>query len=189
METQTPTQDTALQTFTIDPAHSQVTFSVRHMGFSKVRGRFQELEGTVHVDPDDVESLEAKATIDADSINTGDEKRDQHLRSDDFFGAEEHPELTFESTEVKDVDGSTFTLVGDLTIRDVTRTVELDAEYLGQAQDPWGNTRVACEAQGTINRKDYGLNWNQVLETGGVLVGEKVDIRLEVQAVQQEEEE
>ncbi len=186
METPT-TKDTALQTFTIDPAHSQMGFSVRHMGFSKVRGRFTEFSGTVRMDPDDISTFEAEATIDTSSITTAQQKRDAHLRSEDFFHAEEHPQLTFRSTGVKDVSGSSFTLEGELSMRGETRPVELEAEYLGAGQDPWGGTRVGFEARTTVNRKNFGLNWNQALEAGGVLVSEKVEIVLEVEAAREEE--
>lgn len=183
----TRTED-VIQTYTIDPAHSRLGFTVRHMGFSKVRGSFEQFEGAVYMDSDDLATLEAEATIQTQSITTNEEDRDEHLRSADFFDVDTYPTITFESTEVRDVSGDAFTLVGELTIRGVTKTVELEGEYLGEGTDPWGGTRVAFEAETTINRKDYGLNWNQVLETGGVLVSENVDIRLEVQAVQQEEE-
>ena len=179
----TTTQDTALQTYTIDPAHSQAGFTVRHMGFSKVRGSFETFEGTVRMEPENIESLEAEVSIDTASITTRDEKRDAHLRSEDFFHADKHPTLDFRSTGVKNVSGNSFTLEGELSMRGKTRDVALEAEYLGEGQDPWGGTRVAFEAATTINRKDFGLNWNQALEAGGVLVSEKVDITLEVQAV------
>lgn len=182
-----PTEN-AIQTYAIDPAHSRLGFTVRHMGFSKVRGSFEQFEGIVHLASDDLASLEAEATVQTRSITTNAEDRDEHLRSADFFEVDSHPTITFKSTAVRDVSGSTFTLVGDLTIRGVTKTVELEGEYLGEGLDPWGGTRVAFEAETTINRKDYGLNWNQMLETGGVLVSEKVDIILEVQAVQDQEE-
>lgn len=185
METST---ENALQTYAIDPSHSRLGFTVRHMGFSKVRGSFEDFEGTVRMASDDLATLEAEATVQTQSITTNEEDRDEHLRSADFFEVESHPTITFESTDVRDVSDSSFTLVGDLTIRGETKPVELEGEFLGQGTDPWGGTRVAFEAQTTINRKDFGLNWNQVLETGGVLVSEKVDIILEVQAVQEEEE-
>lgn len=177
----------ALETFTIDPKHSRLGFTVRHMGFSKVRGNFGQFDGIVRMAADKLETLEAQATVQADSITTGTEDRDEHLRSEDFFAVDSYPTITFESTEVRPLSDDTFTLVGDLTIRDVTKSVELDGEYLGNGTDPWGGTRVAFEAETTINRKDWGLNWNQVLEAGGVLVSEKVAISLEVQAVLEEE--
>ena len=180
METQT-----ALQTYSIDTSHSQVAFKVRHLGFSKVRGRFTGFEGTVEMAPGDFSTLKADASIELDTINTGDEKRDAHLRSDDFFAAEQNPTMTFEGRTVSDVSGKSFKLAGDLTIRGTTKPVTLDVAYLGEAKDPWGGSRVAFEAKGKINRTDFGLNWNQVLETGGFLVGEEVELELEIQAVQQ----
>ena len=183
----TLTQALALQTYTVDPAHSRAGFTVRHMGFSKVRGRFEQFEGTVQMAPDELDSFEAEATLQAASITTGDAKRDEHLRSVDFFDAAAHPMLTFKSTGVREVNGQRFTLVGDLTMRGVTKTVELDAEYLGAGTDPWGGTRVAFEAETTINRKEWGLNWNTVLEAGGLLVSEEVTIQLDIQAVQQQQ--
>lgn len=182
------TQDVLVHTYTIDPSHSRLGFTVRHMGFSKVRGSFEQFEGTVHLDPEDLSTLEAEGTIRADSITTSDEKRDAHLRSEDFLDVENHPTITFTSRDVKDVDGDTFTLVGDFTLRGVTRTIELEAEFLGAGRDPFGNDKIALEARATINRKNYGLNWNAALEAGGVLVSEKVDLELEIQAVLQDED-
>ncbi len=183
------TQDVALNTYAIDPSHSRLGFTVRHLGFSKVRGAFEQFDGTLHLDPEDLESLEAEAVIEADSVTTNDEKRDEHLRSADFFEVDNYPTITFKATDVKDVDGSTFTLVGDFTLHGVTETLELDAEFLGAGRDPFGNDKIALEARTTINRKNYGLNWNAALETGGVLVSEKVGIELEIQAVLQDEDE
>lgn len=177
----------SLRTFTIDPQHSRLGFSVTHMGFSTVRGRFEQFDGAVRMSSDDLSTLEAEASVQTASITTGTEDRDQHLRSDDFFAVEEHPMMTFETQEVREVEGNTFTLVGDLTIRDTTKPVELEAEFLGEGTDPWGGTRVAFEAETAINRKEFGLTWNQVLEAGGVLVGTKVNISLEIQAVQEED--
>ena len=177
-----------LLTYTIDPAHSRLGFVVRHMGFSKVRGSFKEFEGTVHMVPDDLSTLEAEVTVQAASISTNDANRDKHLRSEDFFEVETYPTLTFESTGVRDLDGETFTLVGTLTMHGVSKPVALQAEYLGTGQDPWGGTRTAFEARTKINRKDFGLNWNTLLETGGFLVSEEVEIVLEIQAVAQPDE-
>ncbi len=182
MTTQT---ETTVQTYTIDPSHSRLGFVVRHLGFSKVRGSFSHFEGTVRADPTDLSTLSATATIQASTISTNDAKRDEHLRSGDFFEVEKFPTLTFESTGVQGVSGSRFTLVGSLTMHGVTREVEMEAEFLGEGQDPWGGTRVAFEAQTTVNRKDFGLNWNVALEAGGFLVSEDVQIVLEIQATQQ----
>jgi polyisoprenoid-binding protein YceI len=186
MSTATQTQ-TDLQTFAIDPSHSRFGFSVRHLGFSKVRGSFEEFEGTIRMDEGDLSTLQASATVKTASVDTHEEKRDQHLRSEDFFHVEEYPTMTFESTDVRSVDGDQFTLVGNLTIRGVTKKVEFDAEFLGSGKDPWGNLKLAFEAATKINRKDFGLNWNAVLETGGFLVSEDVEIRLEIQAAPAED--
>ena len=176
---------TALQTYSVDPSHSEVSFEVRHLGFSKVRGRFTDFDGTVRMAPGEPSSLEAEASIQAASVATGDEKRDGHLRSDDFFAADQFPALTFKSDGTTDVSGSDFKLAGDLTIRDTTKRVVLDVTYLGEAKDPWGGSRIAFEAKGKINRTNFGLVWNQVLEAGGLLVSEEVELLLEIQAVQQ----
>jgi polyisoprenoid-binding protein YceI len=184
---ETITQDLALQTYAVDPSHSRVGFVARHLGFSKVRGSFERFEGTVRMVPGDLSTLEAEATIETDSVTTNDAKRDAHLRTSDFFEAESYPVLSFKSTGVRDVAGNTFTLLGELTMRGVTKTVELRAEYLGEGTDPWGGTRVGFEAETTVNRKDFGLNWNAVLEAGGFLVADEVQIQLEIQTVLQQE--
>lgn len=182
-------QTTALKTYTVDPSHSRLGFTVRHLGFSKVRGAFEQFEGTVHMQPGDLSTLEASAAVQTQSITTNDAKRDEHLRSEDFFEVETYPTITFESTDVRDVSGDTFTLVGEFTMHGVTKTIELDGELLGEGTDPWGGTRVAFEASTKLNRKEYGLNWNAVLESGGVLVSDSVEITLEIQAVEVDEPE
>lgn len=184
----TITQDVAVKTYAIDPSHSRLGFVVRHLGFSKVRGAFERFEGTVRMAPGDLSTIEADATVQAASITTNEEKRDAHLRSADFFETEAYPTITFRSTGVRDVAGDRFTLVGDLTMHGVTKRVALEAAFLGEGPDPWGGTRVAFEARTKINRKDFGLNWNVALETGGWLVSEDVEIVLEVQAVEQQGE-
>lgn len=176
-----------LATYTIDPAHSRVGFSVRHMGFARVRGSFEQFEGVVRMRPGSLESLEAEGTVQATSVTTSDAKRDEHLRSADFFEVDKHATITFRTTGVRDVTSDSFTLLGELSIRGVTRPVELRGTYLGEGTDPWGGTRVAFEATGKVNRKDFGLNWNTVLETGGFLVSDDVEITVEVQAVQQQD--
>lgn len=170
----------------IDPAHTQVEFEVKHMMFAKVRGRFTSLEGTIVLGADgDMSDSEVAVMIDAASIDTGQEQRDQHLRSADFFDVEQHPQLAFRSSDIRrDEDGALY-VKGDLTIRDVTRQVGLRAIETGRDIDPWGNQRVGFSASTTIDRRDYGLNWNQALEAGGILVGNEVKITLEVQAVPQ----
>jgi polyisoprenoid-binding protein YceI len=167
----------------IDAAHSGINFSIRHMVFSKVRGRFTKYIGKVELDEEDLTRSSVEATIAAASIDTGTPQRDDHLRSADFFDAEKFPELRFRSSRIEKLDDARYRLTGELTIRDVTREISLDVEYGGRAADPWGNQRVGFIAKGELDRKDFGLHWNQALEAGGVLVGNRVDIELEVQAV------
>jgi polyisoprenoid-binding protein YceI len=166
-------------TWTIDPSHSEVGFTVRHL-MSKVRGQFETFEGTLTTG-ETVEETRASATIDLNSVNTRDEQRDAHLRSKDFFGVEEHGPMTFTTTSF---DGSTAT--GELTIKGVTRPVDLDVEFLGVDKDPWGGTRIGFEAGTEINRKDWDVDFNIPLDGGKVLIGDKVKITLAVEAVLQE---
>lgn len=169
--------------YTVDPAHTQIIFKIKHLAFSTVSGNFVDFDGEFDFDPDNIAAAKANATIKAKSVNTSNEKRDDHLRSDDFFGVEKHPELTFLSKEIKDVKGNSFIVVGDLTINGVTKSIELDAEYSGAATDPWGNERVAFSAESKIDRKDFGLTWNKAIEAGGFVVGDEVKIVLEVQGI------
>jgi polyisoprenoid-binding protein YceI len=168
----------------IDTSHSGINFSVRHMVFAKVRGRFGSWRGALRLDPADLTRASVEVEIDAPSIDTGVADRDKHLRSADFFDVERFPTLRFKSAQVESAGGERYRVHGQLTIRDVTREVVLEVEYGGQAKDPWGNTRAAFTAKTSVNRGDFGLKWNQALETGGVLVGERIEIELEVQAVQ-----
>lgn len=165
----------------IDASHSEVGFTVRHLMVSKVRGSFSGIAGTIAVAED---GIKVDATIDATSINTRDENRDGHIRSADFFDIENHPTWTFTSTTVKG-SGNDFTLVGDLTLRGVTKSVELAVEFVGVNTDPWGNTKAGFEASGKISRSAFGVEWNAALETGGVLVGDEVKIELNIQAALQ----
>ena len=167
-------------TWNIDATHSTIGFSIRHMVFSKVRGRFLEYTGAIKLE-DDVTKSYVEVSIDAASIDTGTAQRDTHLRSADFFDVEKFPELRFRSTRVEDTGGGRLRVIGDLTIRDVTREVALDAEPAGRGMDPWGNERSGFVAKTSFDRKDFGLHWNQVLEAGGVLVSDRVDIELDVQ--------
>jgi polyisoprenoid-binding protein YceI len=171
------------KTWNLDPAHSGINFSVRHMVFAKVRGRFGVWSGKVGLDPEDLTRGNVEVEIDAASIDTGVADRDNHLRSPEFLDVERFPKLRFRSTKVEKAGRDRYRMHGDLTIRDVTREVVLEAEYGGQAKDPWGNQRVAFTATTALDRGDFGLEWNQVLEAGGVLVGERIDIEIEVQAV------
>jgi len=167
----------------LDTVHSGINFTVRHMVVSKVRGRFARFSGTVALDESDLTRSSVEATIDAASIDTGTAQRDDHLRSADFLDVERFPEIRFLSTRIEKVSGDRYRLTGELTIHGVTRSVALEAEYGGRGKDPWGNERVGFTAKGAIDRKDFGLVWNQALETGGVLVSDRVDLELEVQAV------
>jgi polyisoprenoid-binding protein YceI len=173
----------ATQRWNIDSAHSGIHFTVRHMVIAKVRGGFGRFQGTVDFDPADPASAQIAVSIDAASVDTREPKRDEHLRSADFFDVATYPTLEFASTGVVKVGDDSYRVAGNLTLHGVTRPVVLEAEYLGLGQDPWGQTRVAFQAKTTLNRKEFGLGWNQVLETGGVLVGDKVEIALDVQAV------
>ena len=172
----------ARQTWNFDPAHSEIGFKVRHMMFSKVSGVFHDWQGTFEFDPENPSYTKVSVDIDTSTIDTRNDDRDGHLKSGDFFDVETHPTIHFESTAVEKVDAGTLKMSGQLTIRDTTREVELDVEYHGKAVDPWGNDRVGFTATTTINRKDFGLTWNQALEAGGVLVGDKVEVELQVQA-------
>jgi polyisoprenoid-binding protein YceI len=172
-----------MSTWNIDTSHSGVHFSVRHMVIAKVRGAFDRFSGVVELDEANPAASKVSVRIEAASIDTREEKRDAHLRSADFFDVEKYPELTFTSTKVEKLDGDEYRVTGDLTIHGVTKEVVLDAESLGAGKDPWGNDRIAFSATTAVNRKDFGLTWNQALETGGVLVGEKIEISLDVQAV------
>jgi polyisoprenoid-binding protein YceI len=170
-------------TWTLDPAHSQLEFGVRHMMISTVKGFFGDVEGTIHYEKGKLDEASLEVKIPVASIDTRNEDRDAHLKSNDFFDADSHPHLTFRSSSVEGTPES-FKVKGDLTIRGETRPVTLDAEFLGGGEDPWGNQRLAFRAETEVNRKDFGLTWNQTLEAGGVLVGDKAKITLEVQAVE-----
>jgi polyisoprenoid-binding protein YceI len=171
----------------IDSSHSSVHFSVRHLVIAKVRGSFTRWSGTVQVPEGDFSKATVAVTIDASSIDTGVADRDAHLKSADFFDVAQHPELRFVGKRVEPRSGGNIDVVGDLTIKGITREVILRVEQHGQAKDPWGNLRVAFSAKTSIDRKDFGLTWNQVLETGGVMVGDRVEIEAEIQAVKQVE--
>ncbi|MFO7157174.1 MAG: YceI family protein [Pseudomonadota bacterium] len=172
--------------YVIDPSHTSVGFTVRHLMVTKVRGSFEKVSGTVKYDPNEPEKIVIDATIDAASINTREAKRDEHLRSPDFFDVAKHPTLTFKSKKAKVLGKGKLEVIGDLTIRGVTKEVTLQVEGLDQEiKDPWGNVRRGATATTRINRKDFGLAWNQVLETGGVVVGEDVDIQIDVELIRQ----
>ncbi|HET9609302.1 MAG TPA: YceI family protein [Acidimicrobiales bacterium] len=175
--------ETATGTYTIDPSHSRIGFVARHAMVTKVRGSFNEFEGSGYFDAEDPAKSHARLTIQAASIDTRNADRDAHLRSNDFFEMETYPQVTFASTAVEPVDATTFRVTGDLTIKDVTRPVTFDLEYTGTAVDPFGNRRLGLEGSVVVNRKDWGLTWNAPLDAGGVLVSEKVTLEFEVSAI------
>lgn len=169
----------------LDTSHSHVQFSARHMMISKVRGEFEKVSGAVNLDEANPANTTVDIQIDAASINTRDEQRDAHLRSPDFLNVEQYPYLSFKSKGVDVANGEKAKLHGDLTIRDVTKPVTLDVEFQGKSKSPWGTENYGFSASTKINRKDWGLEWNVALETGGVLVGEEVTIDIELELVKQ----
>jgi len=169
--------------YQVDPVHSQLQFTVDHLMIFKVSGTFDDFQGTIEADPAAGSLTSARAVIKVASIDTREPKRDDHLRSADFFDAANHPELTFVSKRIEG-SGNAITVYGDLTIRGTTREVALKGSFRGTNTDPWGNLRAGFSAGTVINRHDYGLRWNKALETGGMLVGDDVTINLEIQAVQ-----
>jgi polyisoprenoid-binding protein YceI len=178
----------ATTTWQIDPAHTSVEFAVKHMMFTTVRGRFKDVKGTITADESDPDGSRVEVELGAASIDTGSADRDTHLRSADFLDVETHPTITFRSKRVDGAakkEGDRFKLTGDLTIRGTTMEVTLDCTYEGTGKDPWGGTRAGARATGTIDRREWGLKWNQALETGGILVANEVRIEVEVQAVKQ----
>jgi len=170
-------------TYTLDPAHSRIGFVARHAMVTKVRGAFNEFEGTATLDGANPANSSAQVTISTASIDTRNAQRDGHLRSNDFLAMDEYPQITFVSTGARQVDDSTFELTGDLTIKGVTNPITIPFSFEGAAKDPFGNLRVGFEGTVTINRKDYGITWNAALETGGVLVSDKVTLEFEISAV------
>jgi len=171
--------------YKVDPAHSKIGFKVKHLGISYVGGAFNNYDAEFTFDPNKIEQANAKASIKVKSVDTDNKKRDDHLRSPDFFDAKDHPVMSFVSKEIKNVNGKNFTVVGDLTMNGITLPVTLDAVYKGTVTDPWGNEKAAFTAETTINRKDFGLKWNKLLETGGLVVGEEVLVSLDIQGVKQ----
>ena len=168
-----------------DVTHSVVEFSVKHMMIATVRGRFTEFDITLNGDPENLTGASVEATIKTASVDTHQADRDTHLRSADFFDAEKYPDMTFKSTKIVNVGGNEYNVTGDLTIRDQTRPVTLKVEYGGSGKDPWGGTRVAFSATGSVNRLDFGLKWNVPLEGGGILVSNDVKLHIDVQLVRQ----
>src|SRR5918994_7721524 len=166
-------------TWDVDPSHSTVGFSVKHLGIATVRGKFEQFEGTLEIG-DDLSQAHAFGTIQAISVNTNDSGRDEHLRSADFFGVEANPEIRFESKEIRPLDGDTFEIEGNLSMNGVTKPVTLTAVVQGTETDPWGNERVGIEVTGQVNRGDWGMKFNQALGSGNVLVSDKVKLSLDI---------
>ncbi|MEV7782181.1 YceI family protein [Kitasatospora sp. NPDC088351] len=172
--------------YVLDPAHTRIGFVARHAMVTKVRGSFHTFEGTAHLDGGDPGRSTGRVSITTDSIDTGNEQRDGHLRTNDFLDAPNFPAITFTSTAVERKSDTDYVVTGDLTIKETTRPVSIDFEYTGNARDPFGNLRVGLEGSVTISRKDYGITWNAALEGGGVLVGDKVVLEFDISAIKQE---
>lgn len=168
--------------YTIDASHTRLGFSARHAMVATVRGQFNDFTGTAHVDTANPANSKVEISIVAESISTGNEQRDGHLKSGDFFESEQFPNITFTSTQVER-DGDDWTITGDLTIKGVTHSIAVPFEYTGSATDPFGNTRIGFEGKATLLRKDWGLSWNAALETGGVLVSDKIKLEFDVSAI------
>lgn len=178
------TTTSGLSTWKIDPAHSSAEFKVKHMMISNVKGKFHGISGVLTLNEADVTKSRVESSIDLSSLTTGDEQRDGHLKSPDFFEVEKYPKMTFKSTEVRKTGATEFAVVGELNLHGVTRNVSFAVEELSApGKDPYGNVRLGLEATTRINRKDFGLTWNAALETGGVLVGEDVQITLDIQFI------
>ncbi len=171
-----------MKKWTVDTAHSEIGFSVKHMMISKVKGSFASYDATVEADEKDLQGALIDFKIDVASINTNNEDRDNHLRSADFFDAENHPHITFKANEIAKKGDDEYELTGDLTMKGVTRPATFEVEYGGTGVNPWGVEVVAFSGEGKVNRKDFGLTWNQALETGGVMVGEDIKLNLELEA-------
>jgi polyisoprenoid-binding protein YceI len=181
----TVTPSTTTTTWQIDPTHSHVEFAVKHLMIATVKGRFADVQGSVVANDDNPADAKIDVTIAAASIDTRQEQRDAHLRSPDFLDVEQFPTITFRSKRIEAQKGDNSRVVGDLTIRGTTREVVLDVEHTGRARDPWGNDRAAFSATTKVNRKEFGLTWNQALEAGGVLVGDDLRISIDVELVKQ----
>ena len=180
----TPAAPGTVTTWKLDPAHSVAEFKVKHMMISNVKGRFTGLSGTLNLDETDRTHSTVEASIDVSTIKTGDDQRDGHLQSADFFDAAQYPSITFKSTNIDSTGGAGYDVSGDLNLHGVTKPVVFKVEEVSEpSKDPWGNQRIGLSATTKINRKDFGLTWNSALETGGVLVGEDVTITLEVQFI------
>jgi polyisoprenoid-binding protein YceI len=174
-----------MATYKIDAAHSEVTFKVKHLMIASVTGQFKEFDGSMTAEKDDFTDASINFEALVNSITTGNDQRDGHLKSEDFFAAEKYPKLTFKSTAIQKLDKETYNLTGNLTIRDVTKPVTLKVTYGGQIIDPWGQTKLGFEIEGTINRKDFGLTWSATTETGGIVVSDEVKLHLNIELIKQ----
>lgn len=174
-----------MATYKIDPDHSDVMFKVKHLMISTATGVFKKFDATLEVDEDDLTKAKVTFEADVDGVDTKNEQRDAHLKSDDFFNAEQFPKMTFKSTSIKKSGNDEYKLIGDLTIRDITKPVELKVEYNGSTKDPWGMERMGFEVSGKINRKEYGLKWSAVTEAGGLVVADDVKLAMNVEMVKQ----
>jgi polyisoprenoid-binding protein YceI len=184
MSTQTTeTTGTLTGTYDIDPTHSRLGFAAKHAMVATVRGAFKVYSGEVHLDEEHPENSWAKVEIDAESVDTGNADRDAHLKTPDFFDLANHPKITFTSTKVEKLDDDVYTLIGDLTINGKTNPVAVEWELTGTSNDPWGNFRAGFEGRSSVNRRDWGLEWNVALDRGGVLVSEKVKLEFDISAV------
>ncbi len=175
----------AKSNWSIDPTHSEIGFKVKHMMFTNVSGKFNAFKATIENEDDNFETSIINFTAETSSIDTNNSDRDNHLRSDEFFDANNFPKLSFVSTSIKKINENIFVIFGDLTIKGVTRSIQLESEYSGLMTDPWGNTKAGLSIIGKINRKDFGLTWNAALETGGVLLGEEIKLHIEIQLIKQ----
>ncbi|MFF1902669.1 YceI family protein [Kitasatospora sp. NPDC058218] len=185
MTTTTPLSDLTGD-YVLDPAHTRIGFVARHAMVTKVRGAFHTFDGSAHLDGTDPSRSTARVSITSESIDTGNEQRDGHLRTNDFLDAPNHPKITFSSTGVEQLSSTEYRVSGDLTIKGTARPIAIDFEYTGNARDPYGNLRVGLEGSVTISRKDFGITWNAALEGGGVLVGDKVVLEFDISAIKQE---
>lgn len=174
-----------MATYKIDPAHSDVMFKVKHLMISTATGTFKKFDATLEINEEDFTQAKVTFEADVDSIDTKNEQRDEHLKSDDFFNAEKFPKMTFKSTKIEKSGADEFKLIGDLTIRDITKPVELKVEYNGSTKDPWGQERMGFEVSGKINRKEYGLKWSAVTEAGGLVISDDVKLAMNVEMVKQ----
>jgi len=186
VEARSTVEESLTGTYKLDPTHTRLGFVARHAMVTKVRGQFNQFSGTLEINAEDPSKSSAEISIDVASVTTGNQDRDTHLRTNDFFDVPNFPTWTFKSTSAEKVGEDTYRLTGDLTIKDTTKPITIDFEHTGAAKDPWGNTRIGFEGRTTVNRKDWGIGWNVALEAGGVLVGEKVTLELDVSAVKEQ---